>query len=510
MFTTLADETCVVREQRGGVASALLSGVAAMDDEALIVRARELAGEISAAEANLAAVLAEVERREIHSQWECRTIERFAGWHLQQSPSRARGLVEVGRSMETLPVVAEAVADGTLSFDKARSIVRVAAPDTESALVELGLHATTAQTQRICGKWRKVDERDRRDPETDLVREPRPTVVAVTDDDGVEVRARFDHVHGQLVLAALDAEAKAVRTERAAAAATDPASANDPDGIAACDEDRTVEALTTAEWRALGLLRLAERSAIEQPEGLRRSGFETTVVVHVGIDTLYGPDMADPASGSNRPERDERCELEPSGVRVRRDIARWLACDAGLLTVIEDQDGNPLHLGQRRNPVPPALRRAVHARHRTCAWPGCVATAVQVHHIHHRSAGGHDDVENLVPECFEHHRQIHCDGISITRDPDGTMHHWRPDGTEIAANPAAGQPPIADALHAPVRLTQRRLALGADPHETSRQPRWHGDPAHLGDCIDAIQARRDRALRRTVPTTRSDPAPNLN
>jgi hypothetical protein len=193
-----------------------------MGDDALTVRARELAGEISAAEANLAAVLAEIERREIHSQWECRNIERFAGWHLQQSPSRARGLADVGRAMAELPVLAEAVADGTLGFDKARSIARVAAPDTESALVELALHATTAQTQRICGKWRKTEARDSPDPDGQPA-DGHPTVMVIKGDDGITLTIRFDHVRGELVLASIEAEARAVRAERADAAALDPA-----------------------------------------------------------------------------------------------------------------------------------------------------------------------------------------------------------------------------------------------------------------------------------------------
>ena len=129
-------------------------------------------------------------------------------------------------------------------------------------------------------------------------------MLVVTDDDGIELRIRFDHVHGQLVLASIDAEAKAIRHERKTAAAADPAKVNDPDGRPACDEDRTVDKLTVAEWRALGLLRLAERSAAEQPEGLQASGFDTTVVVHVGIDTLYGPDLPDPAG--DRPMRPVR------------------------------------------------------------------------------------------------------------------------------------------------------------------------------------------------------------
>ena len=201
-------------------------------------------------------------------------------------------------------------------------------------------------------------------------------------------------------------------------------------------------------------------------------------------------------------------ELEPTGTKLRRDIARWLACDAGIMTVIEDRDGNPLHLGPRKNPVPAAIRKAVMSRHRTCAWPGCTATAVQMHHTHHRSAGGHDDVEGIVPECLEHHQLIHSHDIWITINSNGTTHHWRTNGTEILANPTPDHGQI-DALDAPDRLTHRRLTLGANPDETRNQPRWHGDPFHLGDCIEAIQHRRDQALQRTHPT-RDRPSPNLN
>jgi hypothetical protein len=214
--------------------------------------------------------------------------------------------------MTELPVVAEAVADGTLSFDKAKAIVRVAAPDTESALVQLALYATTAQTQRICGKWRMVDERDNPTPdqETGSPGESRPTVLVVPDDDGIDMHIHFDRIRGELVLAAIDTEAKKIRGERANAAAVDPTDVNDPDGVPACDEDRTVEKLTQAEWRALGLLRLAERSAKDQPEGLHRSGFDTTIVVHVGIDTLHGPDTLRSAIDQEHPGRENSAAPE--------------------------------------------------------------------------------------------------------------------------------------------------------------------------------------------------------
>ena len=583
MYTAGVERATAVPSQRGGVASALLSGVSALDDEALTERARELAGEISAAEANLAAVLAEVERRDIHCRWECQTIERFAGWHCQVSWPRAHSLAAVGRAMGELPTMAEAVSDGMLSFDKAKCVAKSGEVSTEGALVSMAVHATTSQTQRICATWRRATLHDD-SPNNGggPVVDRRPTVIAVTDSDGIDITVRFDHVRGQLVLAAIDSAARQVRRERKTAAPVDPTDVNDPTGIPGCDEDRPIERLTQAEWRAEGLLRLAEDFAADTPEGLRPSGFDTTVMVHVGIDTLWGPDMQCPAPGAGnhttkpvpvarpnparephpaaelgrtgddvpagetpgccgehrhrvhgpaddepgadgippgpgnrthppgspptpdptdgKPRRDAMAQLEPSGHALRRDIARWLACDAGILTAIEDPNGEPLHLGPRTNPITPALRRAVHARHRTCAWPGCCATAVRLHHTHHRSRGGHDDIENLAPECPTHHRAIHLHGIAITREPDGTYRHWRPDHTEILANPHTHLQPVTDALTAPTRLTQRRLHLGADPHETARMPRWQGDPLQLAYICDALVTRRDNALQRTHPT----------
>jgi hypothetical protein len=521
MYTTETGASEEVAAEDGGVAPALLAGVSVMDDAALVEAARRVAGEISAAEAHLAVLVAEIERRGVHGQWECRSVERFTGWQLQQSPARTAALLDVGRAMTELPVLAEAVADGSLGFDKATSIARVAAPDTETALVNMAMHATVGQTRRICGQWRKVELRDApagSDDAAEHAARVHPDLIVIRDEDGVEVRVRFDHVRGELVLAALETETKAVRRERAGAAPIVAGKVNDPAGRAACDDDRSVGKLTLAQWRALGFLRMVERSAGEQPEGLTPSGFSTTVVTHVGIDTLYGPDLPDPAdpSRSPRPERDEMAELEPAGIRVRRDIARFLACDAGLLTVLEDRDGNPLHLGKRTSSIPPALRRAVMSRYRTCTWPGCTATAVQLHHIHHRSAGGHDDVEALAPECLDHHLAIHTYGICITIDTDGTVHHWRPDGTEILANPLPPSP--IDALHAPGELAQRRVDCGGHPDDTSRPPLWQGDTLHLGEAIAALESRRDAGLRRTTPTrgtpvepTRPErPPPNLN
>ena len=59
--------------------------------------------------------------------------------------------------------------------------------------------------------------------------------------------------------------------------------------------------------------------------------------------------------------------------------------------------------------IPPAVRRAVMARHGgCCAVPGCRLSAfVDVHHVKPRSEGGTHDPELLVPLCSNHHDLTH-------------------------------------------------------------------------------------------------------
>jgi hypothetical protein len=468
----------------------LTQGAAELTDDQLVDRSRELASTLSAAEAELASVLAEVEIRRLHSQWECGSVEFFASWHCQLSPRRARSIAALGRALHELPVLAEAVTEGRLSVSKAEPIIRVATPETEAALVDLAVHATVGQVQRICSTWRRVEAAELAEasgPESASM----GRVIIIRDEDGIELRARFDHVHGELVLASLETATAAVRAEREHAAALDsPAPMT----------------LDRSQWRAEGLLRLCEIAPISSPPTLQPSGFTAQLVVHVPVDTLIDPaDISGTAiSGTAISDTDGAANagdvLEPAGVAIRRDAARWLACDAGLLTVLEDGNGDPLHLGRRTITITPQQRRAVHARHRTCAWPGCTATVVQIHHRHHRAFGGHDDVENLVPECRYHHGLVHRRNIGVTTDSDGTVHHWRPDGSEVLANPSALDPSGVTALEASDNLRERQRRNGIDVNDRRRLPQWFGDSMRMMDAIDAVIQRRNAARRRTRPT----------
>lgn len=46
------------------------------------------------------------------------------------------------------------------------------------------------------------------------------------------------------------------------------------------------------------------------------------------------------------------------------------------------------------------------------------------HHIITRKAGGNDVAENLLPLCFEHHREVHRIGLASFADKYKTVRDW--------------------------------------------------------------------------------------
>jgi hypothetical protein len=65
----------------------------------------------------------------------------------------------MARALETLPLVAQALAHGQLSYAKVRALTRVATPETEARLLAVGRAGTAAHVERIVRGWRRVDRR---------------------------------------------------------------------------------------------------------------------------------------------------------------------------------------------------------------------------------------------------------------------------------------------------------------------------------------------------------------
>jgi hypothetical protein len=191
------------------------------------------------------------------------------------------------------------------------------------------------------------------------------------------------------------------------------------------------------------------------------------VVIHADSSTLAHDD----ANG--------RCQLD-DGPSISAETARRAACDSGLVSVFE-RDGEPLSVGRKTRPVPPALRRALAFRDRCCQFPGCERHRfTDAHHIKHWALGGTTSLENLVLLCRRHHRLVHEGGFSIQRSADGkvTVHH--PGGWPIPDVPRLRR------SH-PGRLLERNRGAGlAIDNETSFK--GTGERMNYALCVDAVHA----------------------
>ncbi|MGV3591831.1 MAG: DUF222 domain-containing protein [Gammaproteobacteria bacterium] len=172
------------------------------------------------------------------------------------------------------------------------------------------------------------------------------------------------------------------------------------------------------------------------------------VIVH--IETNHSEDVSAETS------EHRRCTLESDDCvfPLAAAAARRLACDATLVTVLEDGAGKLLNVGRRTRTIPPVIRRALALRDSGCCFPGCCETRfVDAHHIHHWCDGGETSLDNLVLLCRHHHRRLHQEGFAIVKGADG-FEFVRSDGHKL---PRALAPQFDD-----VETQCEKLAIEAE------------------------------------------------
>jgi hypothetical protein len=123
------------------------------------------------------------------------------------------------------------------------------------------------------------------------------------------------------------------------------------------------------------------------------------------------------------------------GTIVPGETARRIACDAGILPVVMNGKREVLDLGRTKRLASVPQRRALLAKWRTCAFPGCTIPAhwTKAHHLDPwkptgTEPGGTTNLDLLVPLCERHHHVVHEGRWRITKDERGYAFH-RPDGT---------------------------------------------------------------------------------
>ncbi len=147
-----------------------------------------------------------------------------------------------------------------------------------------------------------------------------------------------------------------------------------------------------------------------------------------------------------------------------------------------DAQGRSVEVAARTRTIPPAIRRALLHRDRTCRFPGCEARVGQGHHIQHWAQGGPTTLSNLVLLCRRHHRAVHEEGYQVTRGLDGGLEFRRPDGQPL---PHVLAPPVTPAD--PVRaLTLQHEEQGLEIDQRTSRPTWGGERLDLGWALSVL------------------------
>src|SRR5207249_557577 len=266
----------------------------------------ELSAHLEAAGARLLDLIRDFDAR---GGWNIgfRTCADWLSWRVGLAPGAARERVRVARALGTLPLLAQALARGELSYAKVRALTRVATPEDEERLLGVGRGGTAAQVERIVRGWRRVDRQA--EAKESARRHANRALHVYEDEDGtVVVRGRLAPEVGALLRQALAAARETLyQQRRREETATSPT-------------DAAADTPTRAQQQADALALLAE-TALHQGLDPGGPGERYQVVVHVDAPVLADPDQP----GQAVHEEGYQVELEPDGtLRFRRPDGRLL------------------------------------------------------------------------------------------------------------------------------------------------------------------------------------------
>src|SRR5438128_2712198 len=421
----------------------------------------ELSAHLEAAGARLLDLIREFDAR---GGWNIgfRTCADWLSWRVGLARGAAREKVRVARARGTLPLLAQALARGELSYAKVRALTRVATPETEERLLGVGRAGTAAHVERIVRGWRRVD-RHAEARETARQHASRALHVYEDEDGTVVLRGRLAPEVGALLLRALAAARETLyQRGRGEKTADHPA-------------DASADTPPRAQQQADALALLAETALHHELDP--GAGERYQVVIHVDAAVLADPDQPG------------QSVLE-GGTRVSAETSRRLACDASRVVMRHDEDGRLLEVGARTRTIPSALRRALHHRDWGCRFPGCGLPLGEGHHVRHWAQGGPTTLSNLALLCRRHHRAVHEEGYQVDRQPDGALSFRRPDGRPLPEVPSPVTVP-ADPVQV---LRARHSAQGLRLHARTACPGWLGERLDVGWAIDVLHPLATRGV----------------
>ena len=417
----------------------------------------ELSAHLDAATSRLLDLIREFDAR---SGWSngFRSCAAWLSWRVGLDMGAARERVRVARALGSLPLLAQALAHGELSYAKVRALTRVATSETEQRLLAVGRAGTAEHVERIVRGWRQMDSKA--DAAESTRRHVGRALHVYQDEDGmVTVRGRLAPEAGALLVQALTAARETLYQRMRVRHGFEES------------PDVSAETPTMAQQQADALVLVAE-TALHHGIDPGAPAERYQVVIHVDAPALADPD----APGQSVLE---------DGTHVSAETSRRLACDASHVVMQHGRDGRVVEVAARARTIPPAIRRALLHRDHSCRFPGCGVRVGQAHHIHHWAQGGPTTLSNLTLLCRRHHRAVHEEGYQVERLSGGQLQFRRPDGQLLPDVPCRAA--ITDDSVWLLRTQHEKAGLTL--HARTAMPSWLGEHLDVGYAIDVLHPR---------------------
>ena len=253
----------------------------------------------------------------------------------------------MAHALEKLPRMAAAMAEGRISYSKARATdPRSPMSRTRTYLLNIALCGTASHVEKLVRGYRRA--LDAAELSREAIQQRDQSLWFHTEPDGsMAIRGRLPAEIGALFMRGASRRPRTVFRFRK----TFP-----PERFLIRELHRS------RKRRVEALAMIAESFLASGPQELS-GGDRQQIVVHVDAETLKHSHAG-------------RCELE-HGPSIAAETARRLSCDASVIRIIENEQGEPLDVGRKTRTIPPAIRRALNARDKGCRFPGCSVQALR-------------------------------------------------------------------------------------------------------------------------------------
>src|SRR5213082_165201 len=354
----------------------------ALSDAALGEEVRDLRSVIDSLEAAFCRRTRAFQRRGGHLAEGAPSAVSWLRHNCKMSSTSAADRLCVGKELESLPQVAEALAAGEIGYQSASVLCHLRDQlgekrelFVEDEMLELARKHTVKDLRFLCLHARHAADPDGffKDAEADFSR--RRLQISQMADGMHVIDGVLDAVGGAAVKTALEALTRHFT----------------PDDVRSHSQ-RMADALVELTHHALDEGRLPARGGVKPHVSL------TTTV-----EALKG-ELGAPA-----------VEVEFSLPVSSRTLERF-ACDCTMSRVLM-ADSQVIDVGRATRVVSGPTRRALKARDKGCRFPGCDRPVnwTSPHHIEFWARGGPTNVPDLVSVCHYHHRLVHEGGCQVVK-----------------------------------------------------------------------------------------------